>query len=456
MEDLQPGVPGSVGSYRLLAKLGAGGMGQVFLGVSPGGRKVAVKLISPEHAGSAQFRERFAREIEAARRVGGFHTAPVVDADPEANPPWMVTAYIEGPSLEAAVARDGPLPPDQVYALGAGLAEGLAAIHACGLVHRDLKPANVIMAGDGPRIIDFGIARAADAATLTTAGTVIGTFAYMSPEQLHGDPVGPASDVFSLGCVLAFAATGRPPFGADSAAAVVLRITTEPPDLVGLADEQLSQLIGDCLAKRPEARPAVPALLAALASPSPVPVTSRDEGPAATDGDAQTQTRTHSAPGGISAADVSEPSPPIKIRPRRPPGLNMIVILVLLGIIGFGAYYLVPSGSGKPSAAATAHGTPHATALRPTAKLSPTPTGVRFVIRVTAVEECWTQLTTVSSGAQIYTGVIPAGSSMSWTEYQGVSLRLGNPGGVVLTVDGKRKNTGGPLPDTITINAPRS
>ena len=316
MEDLQPGVPGSVGSYRLLAKLGAGGMGQVFLGVSPGGRKVAVKLIYPEHADSVQFRERFAREIEAARRVGGFHTAPVVDADPEADPPWMVTAYIEGPSLEAAVARDGPLPTDQVFAVGAGLAEGLAAIHACGLVHRDLKPANVIMAGDGPRIIDFGIARAADAAALTTAGAVIGTFAYMSPEQLHGNPASPASDVFSLGCVLAFAATGRPPFGADSAAAVVLRITTGPPDLAGLADERLSQLIGDCLAKRPEARPAVPALLAALASPGPVLaiVTSRDEVPAAADRDAQTQTQTHGAPGGISPASSSGPSPPVKIR----------------------------------------------------------------------------------------------------------------------------------------------
>jgi len=376
----------------------------------------------------------------------------------------MVTAYIEGPSLEAAVARDGPLPPEQVYALGAGLAEGLAAIHACGLVHRDLKPANVIMAGDGPRIIDFGIARTADAATLTTAGTVIGTFAYMSPEQFHGNPVGPASDVFSLGCVLAFAATGRPPFGADSAAAVVLRITTGPPDLAGLADGQLSQLIGDCLAKRPEARPVVPTLLAALASPSlvPIPITGRGEMPADADPDAHTQTRTHGAPGGISAVGVSESSPPIKIGPRRPPSLKMIVIFVLLGIIGFSVYYLMPSGGRKPSAAATGHGAPRATTLGPAPNLSrtlgasPTPAGVRFVIRITATEDCWAQLTMVSSGAQIYKGVIPAGSSMTWTEYQAVSLRLGNPGGIVLTVDGKHKNTGGPLPDTITIRPPET
>ena len=165
VDGLQPGDPGNVGVYRLLGRLGAGVMGQVFLGVSPGGRKVAVKLIHPVHAGAAQFRERFAREIEAAQRVGGFHTAPVVDADPHADPPWMITAYIDGPSLQEAVDRDGPLPPDQVRILGAGLAEGLAAIHARGLVHRDLKPGNVILAADGPRIIDFGIARAADATT---------------------------------------------------------------------------------------------------------------------------------------------------------------------------------------------------------------------------------------------------------------------------------------------------
>ena len=233
MEGLQRGDPASVGGYQLLGRLGAGGMGQVFLGVSPSGRRVAVKLIHPMHAGTEQFRERFAREIEAARRVGGFHTAPVVDADPQADPPWMVTAYIDGPSLQEAVGRYGPLPPARVRALGAGLAEGLAAIHAHGLIHRDLKPGNVIVAEDGPRIIDFGIARAVDSTGLTSTGTVVGTFSYMSPEQVRGDPVMPASDVFSLGCVLGFAATGRPPFGSDTAATVVFRIVTQPPDLAG-------------------------------------------------------------------------------------------------------------------------------------------------------------------------------------------------------------------------------
>jgi Protein kinase domain len=265
MGALQPGDPDVVGRYRLLSRLGAGGMGQVFLGVSPGGRKVAVKLIHPVHASTAEFRARFAREIEAARRVGGFHTAPVVDADPQADPPWMVTAYIDGPSLQDDVDQRGPLSPEGVRAIGAGLAEGLAAIHASGLVHRDLKPGNVILAADGPRIIDFGIARAVDATTgLTTPGTVLGTVAYASPEQIRGDPAGSASDVFSLGGVLAFAATGRAPFGGDSAAAVMFRIVSQPPDLAGVLDRELAGLIEGCLAKAPGDRPAVPDLLAAV------------------------------------------------------------------------------------------------------------------------------------------------------------------------------------------------
>ena len=270
MGALQPGDPGNVGVYRLLGRLGAGGMGQVFLGVSPGGRRVAVKLIHREYAGTPQFRERFAREIEAARRVGGFHTAPVVDADPHADPPWMVTAFIEGPSLQDDVDGRGPLPPDRVRALGAGLAEGLAAIHACGLVHRDLKPGNVVLAADGPRIIDFGIARAIGATTgLTSTGVVVGTLTYMSPEQIRGDAVGPASDVFALGSVLTFAATGRAPFGDDSAVTVMFRICTEPPDLAGVADQRLRKLIDASLAKAPQDRPTLPALLAALGGANP-------------------------------------------------------------------------------------------------------------------------------------------------------------------------------------------
>ncbi|MGH3192915.1 MAG: protein kinase domain-containing protein, partial [Streptosporangiaceae bacterium] len=193
VKPLEAGDPRQVGGYTLIGRLGQGGMGQVFLGVSPGGRQVAVKLIRREHAADTHFRIRFAREVAAARRVGGFHTAPVVDANSEADPPWMVTAYIPGPSLDSAVRDRGPLGVAAVQALGAALAEGLAAIHACGLVHRDLKPGNIILADDGPRIIDFGIAHAADASTLTATGMVIGTFPYMSPEQISGTPVGPTA-----------------------------------------------------------------------------------------------------------------------------------------------------------------------------------------------------------------------------------------------------------------------
>jgi serine/threonine protein kinase len=241
-------------------------MGQVFLGVSPGGRPVAVKVIRPELAADPEFVHRFAREVEAARRVGGFHTAPVVDAAPYDDQPWMVTAYIAGPSLRAVVTDGGPLSPGDVSRLGAALAEGLAAIHACGLVHRDLKPANIIMADDGPRIIDFGIAQAVGATALTTPGSVIGTYSYMSPEQVSADRATPESDVFALGCVLAYAATGHAPFEAAHGAAIMYRVLHEQPNLGGLPAGGLRDALTACLAKEPERRPSLAALLAAFAA----------------------------------------------------------------------------------------------------------------------------------------------------------------------------------------------
>ncbi|MCO6005174.1 serine/threonine-protein kinase [Actinoallomurus purpureus] len=248
-------------------------MGQVFLGWSPGGRKVAVKVIRPEHAGDVEFRVRFGREVEAARRVGGFHTAQVVDADPQADPPWLVTAFVEGPSLLELVRGGGPLGVDAVRVLGAGLAEGLSAVHGCGLVHRDLKPGNVIMSADGPRIIDFGIARDAHASTLTAAGVVMGTFSFMSPEQVRAEVAGPGSDVFSLGCVLAYAATGRGPFDAGTIPAIVHRVLYEPPRLDGITGPLLPIIVG-CLAKDIAQRPSIPNLLAQLGTagiPAPGP-----------------------------------------------------------------------------------------------------------------------------------------------------------------------------------------
>jgi hypothetical protein len=268
MDPLRPDDPRQVGAYRLRGRLGAGGMGEVFLGSSPGGRDVVIKLIRPELAAQPKYRRRFAREVEAAQRVGGFHTAQVVEARPEDDPPWMVTEYIPGPSLRDLVLTRGPLPVERVWALASQLSEGLGAIHACGLVHRDLKPGNVIMAPDGPRIIDFGIARMADASVLTEDGAVVGTYAYMSPEQVQARDAGPASDVFSLGGVLVFAATGHAPFEAPSLPAIVYRIGSTEPDLGGL-DDRLRGLVAACLAKRPEQRPTPADLLKRLSSPAP-------------------------------------------------------------------------------------------------------------------------------------------------------------------------------------------
>ena len=274
MEPLRVGDPRQVGVYRLASRLGDGGMGQVFLGVSPGGRPVAVKVIRPEFVADLEFRRRFAREVDAARRVGGFHTAPVVDADPYDDPPWMVTAYIAGPSLQAVVTGDGPLASPEVSRLGAALTEGLAAIHRSGLVHRDLKPANIIMADDGPRIIDFGIAQPAGATALTTPGTVIGTYSFMSPEQVRADTATPESDVFALGCVLVYAATGRAPFDASHGAAIIYRVLNEQPDLGDLPPSMLRDTLAACLAKDPERRPLLSDLLARFAVGFPDPLAS--------------------------------------------------------------------------------------------------------------------------------------------------------------------------------------
>ncbi|MFF7042561.1 serine/threonine-protein kinase [Streptomyces massasporeus] len=266
MRPLDVDEPTVVGPYRLLGRLGSGGMGRVYLGRSAGGRTVAVKIVHPHFALDEEFRARFRREVEAARRVGGSWTAPVLDADPGARVPWVATAYAAGPSLSAAVTDGGPLPAHTVRALGAGLAEALAAVHELGLVHRDVKPSNVLLTLDGPLLIDFGIARATDGtASLTSTGVSIGSPGYMSPEQILGKGVTGAADVFSLGAVLAYAATGRPPFPGDSSAALLYKVVHEEPEL-GLLDGELRGLTAECLAKDPAARPA-PAQLARRLAP---------------------------------------------------------------------------------------------------------------------------------------------------------------------------------------------
>ncbi|MFD5841122.1 serine/threonine-protein kinase [Streptomyces chartreusis] len=256
MQPLGVDEPTVVGPYRLLGRLGSGGMGRVYLGRSAGGRTVAVKIVHPHFALDEEFRARFRREVEAARRVGGAWTAPVLDADPEAPVPWVATAYAAGPSLTSAVADSGALPPHSVRALGAGLAEALAAVHELGLVHRDVKPSNVLLTLDGPLLIDFGIARAMDGtASLTSTGVSIGSPGYMSPEQILGKAATGAADVFSLGAVLAYAATGEPPFSGDSSAALLYKVVHEEPELDAL-DDELRELVAACLVKEPGARPA--------------------------------------------------------------------------------------------------------------------------------------------------------------------------------------------------------
>jgi serine/threonine protein kinase len=263
VKDLQAGDPRRIGPYLLLGRLGSGGMGRVYQARSPGGWLVAVKVIRAELAEDPGFRARFAREVAAARRVGGLFTAPVVDADPQAPLPWLVTAYISGPSLAQAVTDHGPLPLASVLALSAGLAEGLAAVHAAGVVHRDLKPSNVLLAEDGPRVIDFGIAQAADMTYLTGTGAVVGSPGFMSPEQAEGREVGLASDMFSLGAVLAFAATGESPFGTGNATALLYRVVHCRPRLEQLPD-QVRPFIEQCLAKEPSGRPSAEQFLAEL------------------------------------------------------------------------------------------------------------------------------------------------------------------------------------------------
>lgn len=266
MQPLGVDEPTVVGPYRLLGRLGSGGMGRVYLGRSAGGRTVAVKIVHPHFALDEEFRARFRREVEAARRVGGAWTAPVLDADPEAPVPWVATGYAAGPSLTAAVADGGPLPVHSVRALGAGLAEALTAVHSLGLVHRDVKPSNVLLTLDGPLLIDFGIARATDGtASLTSTGVSVGSPGYMSPEQILGKGVTGAADLFSLGAVLAYAATGRPPFPGDSSASLLYMVVHEEPRLDAL-DGELRDLVAACLAKSPTDRP-TPAEVAVRLAP---------------------------------------------------------------------------------------------------------------------------------------------------------------------------------------------
>ncbi|MFF1441936.1 bifunctional serine/threonine-protein kinase/ABC transporter substrate-binding protein [Streptomyces sp. NPDC058295] len=258
MEPLRTGDPSRIGRYRLLRRLGAGGMGVVFLGRAPGGAIAAVKTVRSSYADETGFRTRFRREIEAARQVRSPWVVPLLDADADAETPWLATSYVPGPSLAETVDTFGPLSPASVRVLGVRLAEALEAVHGAGLVHRDVKPGNVLLAPDGPRLIDFGIALVPEATALTSSGVIVGSPGFLSPEQARagGGGIGPPSDVFSLGCVLAFAATGVRPFGGGAAAGMLLRTVYEEPDPAALPDG-LAPLLRACLHKDPPGRPSL-------------------------------------------------------------------------------------------------------------------------------------------------------------------------------------------------------
>ncbi|MFT2019512.1 serine/threonine-protein kinase [Streptomyces sp. 796.1] len=247
--------PRQIAGYRLAAKLGSGGMGKVYLSYTPAGRPVAIKVVRPDLSEDPEFRSRFRREVAAAKRVHGLYTAPVIDAETEGDTPWLATAYVPGPSLQSVVADHGPLPVPTVLLLIAGMAEALAAVHEAGIVHRDFKPSNVLLAADGPRVIDFGISRAVDSSSLlTSSGMTIGTPAFMAPEQAEATDITVATDIFALGQVACFAATGAPAFGDGTPHGVLYRVVHKEPDLSGVPEE-LREIISHCLAKEAADRP---------------------------------------------------------------------------------------------------------------------------------------------------------------------------------------------------------
>ncbi|MET9857982.1 protein kinase [Streptomyces smyrnaeus] len=339
MRSLRADDPERIGEYRLLGRLGEGGMGSVYLAQSPRGRTVAVKLVRRELSEHAEFRHRFEQEVGAARRVGGEWTAPVLDADTEADPPWVATGYIPGITLYEAVAgREAPLPVRTLRILANRLARALGAIHEAGLIHRDVKPSNILVTIDGPRVIDFGIARALETVAdvqLTRTGAVVGSPGFMSPEQVRGDRLTEASDIFSLGSVLAFAATRRTPFGGEGVAGHVqmYRITQEEPDLTGVPDE-LRDLIAACLAKPVAERPGLSEILDRTADPEDEP------GPGTTGAEAAepwlpgglvAQLGRHAAqlldaevPGAQAAADRAAEAPAVPPRPGAEPSLTAV------------------------------------------------------------------------------------------------------------------------------------
>ncbi|XVU28629.1 serine/threonine-protein kinase [Actinoplanes sp. CA-054009] len=311
---LRPDDPPRLGRYELDGRLGEGGMGTVFHGRTPAGRAVAVKVVRSEFAADPEFLRRFRSEVNRARQVPPFSTAEVLDADPDHDPPYLVVEFVDGPSLDAVVREKGPLGGAALHSVAVGIATALSGIHGAGVIHRDLKPANVLLAMGGVKVIDFGIARPTEVTTRHTGtGNMVGTIAYMAPERFDSDTAGFPADIFAWGAVVAFAATGRTPFGGDSPTATAMRIMTQPPNLTGL-DGPLRAVVESALAKDPAARPTARDLLDLLLGGRTAPATPASAPPAPT-----------------SASPVSAPAPPTSAPPAQasaPPAWNSAPALV--------------------------------------------------------------------------------------------------------------------------------
>jgi hypothetical protein len=367
-EPLRRWDPEQIGGYVLIGRLGAGAMGQVYLGRSAAGRLVAVKTIKIELAEEPDFRTRFAQEVAAARRVSGAFTAAVVAADPEADVPWLATAYVPAPSLSTLVRRCGPLPVPAVRWLAAGCAEALESIHGAGLVHRDLKPSNVLVSLDGPRVIDFGVARAAERIQLTVTRGAVGTPAYMAPEQARDTRQATmASDVFSLGATMLFAATGHAPYQGETVMDVLVRLATDPPDLTGLPPE-LADIVRECLERDPRKRPNSAAVLAYVAPGVNLEDTGHEPGSSALPGPAlaliaeyrrDPKPLAETGPEASTGAGATFGSQPVLGTPRRGAGeprgrrrhwmlLAACSAAAAAALIGAGAAGFAVANSGRP------------------------------------------------------------------------------------------------------------
>jgi ABC-type oligopeptide transport system substrate-binding subunit len=464
---LLPGDPERLGAYELTGRLGEGGQGMVFLGTAPAddpgdggpGVPVAVKLLHARLSTDAKARSRFAAEVAVAQRVAPFCTAPILDADVEGDTPYIVSEYIDGPSLQDVVSRQGPRTGTALHRLAVGTITALTAIHQAGVVHRDLKPSNVLLAADGPRVIDFGIARALDA-TGTLSSTAIGTPAYMAPEQISGTAVGPAADVFAWGCTMAFAAGGRPPFGQDSIPAVMNRIVNLPPDL-SMLGSPLRELVAQCLVKDPSARPSAQAVLLRLlghadagpATPQ-APASVLTEGVrAAAHAEAPPQMGQPAWPAQMNPPHMAPPQPapppylplgtpygPAPPRPQRPrtallagAGTAAFVALVVLGTFAF--IQLWPAGGGGTTTPTPAGGRTGGT-LRMAATYPPEaidPSNATFGPDVFIAKQLFTGLTEIDPAGRVVRRLAqdlrPDATCRSWTVNvrQGTTFSNGEP-----------------------------